>query len=123
MRTDEKRRNQGQIEEPCRISDRADCNFLPLPIVAKRSILNVAEFLDPFLETSPCTKTTPVLYENQSFFLLFRNVATYIECHCVFLSYFLQYDEVLLSSLLDSCYHYIVFMDPVNCYSKSKLLV
>ena len=41
----------------------------------------------------------------------------------VFLCYFLQYDEVLLISLLDGCYHYLVFMDPVNGYSKSKLLV
>ena len=29
---------------------------------------------------------------------------------------FLQYNEVLLSSLLDGCYHYLVFMDPVNGY-------
>ena len=40
----------------------------------------------------------------------------------VFLCYFLQYDEVLLISLLDGCYHYLVFMNPVNG-SKSKLLV
>ena len=36
---------------------------------------------------------------------------------------FLPYDEVLLSSLLGVCYHYLVFMDPVNGYSKSKLLL
>ena len=41
---DEKRRNQGQIQEPYE----ALCNFLPLPIVTKSSILNVAEFLDLF---------------------------------------------------------------------------
>ena len=40
---------------------------LTLPIVAKSSILNVEEFLDPFLKTSWCTKTSPVLCENQSF--------------------------------------------------------
>ena len=28
-----------------------------------------------------------------------------------------------LISLSDSCYHYLLFMDPVNSYSKSKLLV
>ena len=44
----------------------------PLPIVAKSSILNVVELLDSFL------------HENQSFFL-FRNVAIFIESHCVFL--------------------------------------
>ena len=49
--------------------------------------------------------------------VLFRNVATFIESHCVFLCYF------LLSSLLEGCYHYLVFMDPVNGYSKSKLLL
>ena len=70
---------------------------LPLPIVAKSSILNVAEFLDPSLKTLPCTKTSPVSCENQSFFLS-RNVANYIESHCVFLCYFLQYDEVFLSA-------------------------
>ena len=119
---DEKRRNRGQIQEPCRILDEALCSFLPLPI-AKSSILNVAEVLDSSLKTSPCTKTTPVSCENQSFFLLFRNVVTFIKSHFVFLCYFLQYDEVFLSSLLDGCYHNIVFMDPVNGYSKSKLLV
>ena len=41
----------------------------------------------------------------------------------VFLRYFLQYDEVLLRSLLDGCYDYLVFMDPVNGYSKPKLFV
>ena len=78
-------------------------NCLPLSIVAKNSILNVAEFLDPSLKSSPCTKTSPMSCENQHFFLLFRNLAAFIESHCVFLCYFLQYDEELLSSLLDSC--------------------
>ena len=59
---------------------------LPLPIVAKSSILNVAEFLDPSLKMLPCTKASPVLSENQSFFLLFQNVATFIESHYFFLS-------------------------------------
>ena len=60
--------------------------------VANSSILNEAEFWDPPLKTSPCTKTSHVSCENQSFFLLFRNVATFIESHSVFLCYFLQYD-------------------------------
>ena len=40
-----------------------------------------------------------------------------------FFCFFLQYDKVFLSSLLDGCNHYLVFMDPVNDYSKSKLNV
>ena len=64
---DEKCRNQGQIQEPYKPL----CNFLLLPIVTKCFILNVVEFLDLSLETSPCTKTSLVLCENQSFFLLF----------------------------------------------------
>ena len=40
-----------------------------------------------------------------------------------FFCFFLQYDEVFLSSLLNGCYHYLDFMDPVNDYSESKLLV
>ena len=40
---------------------------LPLPIAEKGFILNVTEL--------PCTKTSLVWYENQSFFLLFQNVA------------------------------------------------
>ena len=91
--------------------------------VANSSILNEAEFWDPPLKTSPCTKTSHVSCENQSFFLLFRNVATFIESRCVFLCYFLQYNEVYLISPLEGCYHYLVFMHPVNGYSKSKLLV
>ena len=69
-------------------------------------MLNVAQFLDPSLKTLPYTKTSPVSFENQSFFLLFRNDATFIESHCGFLCYFLQYDEVFLISLLDGCYNY-----------------
>ena len=58
---------------------------LLLPIVATSSILNMAKFLDPSRKTSPCTKTSPVSCENQSFFSLFRNVATFIENYCLFL--------------------------------------
>ena len=61
--------------------------------------------------------------ENESFFILIQNVATFIESHFVFLCYFLQYDEVFLINLLDGCYHYLVFADPINGCSKSKLLV
>ena len=74
---------------------------MPLPIVAKSSILNVSEFLYPSLKTSSCTKTSPVLCENHSFFLLFRNVTTFIKSHCVYLCYFLQYDELFLISFSD----------------------
>ena len=38
-----------------------------------------------------------------------------------FLCYSFQYDEVYLMDLLDGCYHYLVFMDTVNGYWKSKL--
>ena len=74
---------------------------MPLPIVAKSSILNVSEFLYPSLKTLSCTKTSPVLCENHTFFLLFRNVTTFIESHCVYLCYFLQYDELFLISFSD----------------------
>ena len=53
-----------------------------ITIVVKSSILNVAEFLDPSLKTSPCRKTRPISSENHSFFLLFQNIATFIESHC-----------------------------------------
>ena len=39
--------------------------------VAKSSVLNEAEFLDPSLKTLPCVKTSWVSCENQFFFLLF----------------------------------------------------
>ena len=87
---------------------------LPLPIITKSSILNVIEIRDPSLKTSPCTQISPVSCENQSFFLLFRNVVTFIKKHCVFLCYILQYDEAFLISLLDGCCYYIGFMDPAN---------
>ena len=93
------------------------------PIVGKSSFLNMAEFLNPSLKTSPCTATSPVSCKNKSFFLSFRNVVTFIKIRFVFLYYFLSNDEVLLSSLLDVSYHYLVFMDQVNGCSKSKLLV
>ena len=95
---------------------------LPLPIAAKGSILNMAKILDPSLKTPPCTKTSQVSCENQSFFL-FSKCGHLYWSHCVFLCYFLQYDEVSLINLLDGCYHYLVFIIPVNGYSKSKVLV
>ena len=60
---------------------------LPLPIAAKISILNVPEFPDPSLKTSPCTKSSLVSCENRSFFLLLRNVTIFIKSH-VFLLLF-----------------------------------
>ena len=74
------------------------------------------------LKTSPCMKTSPVLCENQSFSYYFEMLPPLSKV-IVFFCYFLQYDEVFLISLLDGCYHYLVFMDPVNGYSKSKLPV
>ena len=70
--TDEKGRNQGQIQELCCILDEA--------------LVNVVEFLDPSLKTSPHTETNLVSCENQYFFL-FQNV-TVIKSHFVFLNYF-----------------------------------
>ena len=72
-------------------------------------------------EMSPYTKTCPVSCENQSFFLLFQNVATFIVSHCVFPLPFTVWWSIFIS-LLDGCYHYLVFMDPLNGCSKSKLL-
>ena len=72
----------------------ATCKYyFPLVVSPETSISNVAEFLDPSLKTSPCTKTSPVSCENKSSFLLFRNVATFIENHCVLLCYLLQYHD------------------------------
>ena len=104
-------------------SNEALYNFLSFPILAKSSILKVLGFLDLPLKTFPYLKTSPVSCENQSFFLFFQNVATFIKSHCIFLYFFFQYGKVFPISLLDGCYHYLVFMDPVNGYSKSKLLV
>ena len=100
--------------------------------------------------TSPCTKTSRVSCENQSFscscenqsFFLFMWKPVFFLVHVktslfscyfemlpplskviVFFCYFLRYDEVFLISLLNGCYHYLVFMHPVNGCSKSKLLV
>ena len=91
---------------------------LPLPIVAKSSILNVTEFLDPSLKTSPCTKTSSVSYVNQYFLSLFRNFANFIESQFVFLCYFSQYYEVFFISLLDSCYYYQITCKEVNFIKK-----
>ena len=51
-----------------------------------------SEFLDMSLKTWAFTKTSQISRENQSFSLLFRNVAIFIESHCIFLCYLLQYD-------------------------------
>ena len=74
------------------------CKFLSLPIVAKSSILNVTDLLDPPLKNSPCMKTSPDSCET-IFFKLFWNVAHFIQSRCIFLLLW-QYDEVFLGSLL-----------------------
>ena len=38
----------------------------------------------------------------------------------VFLYYFLQYDEVILSGLLDGCYRCIIFMDIVKGQNQNQ---
>ena len=60
-------------------------NFIPLPIIGESSILNVAEFLDLSLKTSPCTETSPASCEKQSFFLLFQIVVAFIKSLYYFL--------------------------------------
>ena len=67
---DEKHRNQGQIQQPCRILDEVIRNFLPFPITARRSILNMVEFLEPSLKTLACTKSSSVSCESQSFLII-----------------------------------------------------
>ena len=57
-------------------------------------------------------KTSLVSCENQSFFLLYQNMVTFIESHCIFHCFFFF-----------SIFQYLVYMDPVSGYSKSRLLV
>ena len=95
---------------------------LPLLIVAKSSIVNLAEFLDLSLKTLPCTKTSLTSCESQYFFLILKFCYLFQKLLC-FICSFLQYDEVFLISLLDGCYHYPLSVDPVNGCSQSKLLV
>ena len=80
------------------------------------SILNVAEFLDASLKTSPCTKTSPVWCKNQSLFLLFQNVAP--------LSKVILFFSVALYSMMKYFWSafQMVALNPVDG-SKSKLLV
>ena len=80
--------------------------------VAKSSILNEAEFLDPSLKTLPCTKTSRVLCENHSFFLLFWNVATFIKSHCVFLLLCMVW-----WSIFDQLFRWLL---PLSCFYASS---
>ena len=84
----------------------ATCKYyFPWAVSPETSISNVAEFLDLSLKTSPCTKTSPVSCEKQSFSLLFWNLATFIEGQCVFLLLLTVWWSILIS-LLEGCYHY-----------------
>ena len=56
-------------------------------------------------------------------FTKFLRTFFFTEHLLVTVSEFLPYDEELLIRLLGGCYHYTVFLVPVNAYSKSKLLV
>ena len=60
------------------------------------------------LKTLPCIKTSPVLYENQCFFLLFRNVATFFQNHCfsllLFTAWWSIFDDPFKRLLSLSCF-------------------
>ena len=59
--------------------------------------------------------------ENWFFSIILKCGNIYQKSLC--LSVIFQSDKVFLTSLLDSCYHWLVFVDPVSGYSKSKLLL
>ena len=89
------------------------------PLVVNPTITNcckelhhVAEFLHAPLKTLPRTKTSPISWENRSFFLLFRNVATFIESHCVFLLLF-----TVWSSIFDRSFRWLL---PLSCFCGSS---
>ena len=74
-------------------------------------------------QTLPYPKTSPVSCENQSFFRIISKYGhLYRKSFHFFVSFF-QYDEELLSSLLDGCHQDLVFLDPVIAYSESKLQI
>ena len=70
-------------------SDEALWKFLPIPIVAKNTILIVAEFLDLPLKTSPCMKTSPVSCET-SLFSYFKMWLPVSKCGYLFLLLFTE---------------------------------
>ena len=55
------------------------CKFLSLPIVAKSSILNVTDLLDPPLKNSPCMKTSPDSCETSLFLIVLKCCPLYPE--------------------------------------------
>ena len=75
------------------------------------------------LKTSPCAKTSPLFLGKPVFVLIILEYGElyYIKIH-FFLSILFYRMMNFLSSLLDICYNYLVFMDPVIGFSKSKLL-
>ena len=61
---------------------------LPLLIVAKSCILNLAEFLDLSLKTLPCTKTSLTSCESQYFFLILKFCYLFQKLLCFYLFIF-----------------------------------
>ena len=85
---------------------------LPLPVVAKSSILNVAEFLDLSLKTSPCTKTSPARVKTSLFSYYFEMLLPLSKV-IVFFYYFLQYNE----SVFDQPFRQLL---PLPCFHGSS---
>ena len=103
--------------------DLALFNFLRLTIVAKNSFLNVTELLDSSWKLRHAQKLVRFSWGNQCFFLLFWNMVNSITSKYIFFLSILFYRMMnFLSILLDICYNYLVFMDLVIGFSKSKLL-
>ena len=77
------------------------CPLVVNPMITNccKELCHVAEFLGLSLKMWPCKKTSPLLCKNQSFFLLFRNVATLIKSHCVLLLLFTPWWSIFYQRL------------------------
>ena len=89
----------------------------------KELLPKCSRVLRSIFEKSPCMKTSLISYENQLFFVISKCCHFYWKSLCFSLLLFTIWWSIFLISFLHICYHYFVFIDPVNGCSKSKLLV
>ena len=111
------------------ISDEALCNFLLLSIIAKSSILNVAEFLDPPFKTSPYTKISfvwkPVFFPNilKCCHLYWKSLCFSLLLFPVWWSIFDQPFRWLLPLPLNQtglCISHVIFVVPIFYFDQSS---
>ena len=93
---------------------------LPLPVAAKSSIWNVAEFPNPSLKTTPFTKTIPVSCKNQSFLTILKCCHLFYSTNNLMVNLPVIFSAtfyIMMISIFDELFRRLL---PLSCFYESS---